>query len=415
MFFCGTVALSSLTIFSTCCFNITISVCTGTRASYPLFLCFFLQFSGKYSCQDRMQGVLMSLKNAENGAFIATPFYPYVRTVKSQQFYVKTLVKYNGGAQNRVTNIRDIRRALTNLRFLVPEIQDIFRESILTLPQDKAILEKWFQAAVILSGKVREFRRALFFNRGIDVKKVRNLMADINAKIYFLRKRADISKHRLLLKVPTSGLLTMIEDFQLDFPDSILLKFGGESTQQRLLGVKIYLRCNLCMKKLCLENINAEVTFLDSNGCGSHLFPGTKFYVSGKAPKMLSLSPGKILRLPEGQKIIMAFERDSEHVSIGFGAWIRVLGLSTLANVTLDKTQLTVNVNGNIFEKFSTEMNVVARIKESVDWNSLLFLVKGKMIKSSLLPTMLQEAIDKHLLVIVATPKGGFKKLKTPV
>lgn len=352
----------------------------------------------------------MSLKNAENGAFIATPFYPYVRTVKSQQFYVKTLVKYNGGAQNRVTNIRDIRRALTNLRFLVPEIQDIFRESILTLPQDKAILEKWFQAAVILSGKVREFRRALFFNRGIDVKKVRNLMADINAKIYFLRKRADILKHRLLLKVPTSGLLTMIEDFQLDFPDSILLKFGGESTQQRLLGVKIYLRCNLCMKKLCLENINAEVTFLDSNGCGSHLFPGTKFYVSGKAPKMLSLSPGKILRLPEGQKIIMAFERDSEHVSIGFGAWIRVLGLSTLANVTLDKTQLTVNVNGNIFEKFSTEMNIVARIKESEDWNSLLFLVKGKMIKSSLLPTMLQEAIDKHLLVIAENAQRRIQK-----
>ena len=86
-------------------------------------------------------------------------------------------------------------------------------------------------------------------------------------------------------------------DFQLDFPDSLHSKLGGESTQQRLLCVKIYLCCDLCMKKLCLENINAVVTLLDGNGCGSHLFSGTKFYVSGKAPKMLSLSPGKILIL----------------------------------------------------------------------------------------------------------------------
>ena len=124
--------------------------------------------------------------------------------------------------------------------------------------------------------------------------------------ILYERACGDL-KHRLLLKKAASPLLTIIEDFQLDFPDSLHLKFGGESTQQRLLCVKIYLCCDLSMKKLCLENINAVVTLLDGNGNGSHLFPGTKFYVSGKAPKMLSLSPGKILILTYYSFHIAAF------------------------------------------------------------------------------------------------------------
>ena len=355
--------------------------------------------------------MFLSLKNSENGAFLTTPFYPYVRAAENQQFHVKALVKYNGGARDRVTNIREIRRTLTNLRFLVPELEDIFQESISVLPEHKATLEKWIQTAAVLSGKVREFRRALFFNRrAIDIKKVRNLMADINAKIYSVRKSVEILKHRLLLKKATSPLLTLIEDFQLDFPDSLHLKFGGESTLKRLLGVKIYLRCDLCMKKLCLENINAVVTLLDSNGCGSHLFPGTKYYVSGKAPKMLSLSPGKILILPEGQPVNIVFERDSENLSIDFGVWIRILGLSKLANATLDKTQLVVKVKGKIFEKFSTEMNISARIEEKQDWNSLIFLVEGKMLKSSLLPNILQGAVNKYLHVLAENAQTRIQK-----
>ena len=74
------------------------------------------------------------------------------------------------------------------------------RESISVLPGHKAIIEKWIQTSVLLSGKIREFLRALFFNRAIDIKKVRNLMADINAKIYFVRKSVWRSKASLAVK-----------------------------------------------------------------------------------------------------------------------------------------------------------------------------------------------------------------------
>ena len=99
--------------------------------------------------------MFLSLKNSENGAFLTTPFYPYVRAAENQQFHVTALVKYNGGARDRVINIREIRRTVTNLRFLVPELEDIFQQSISMLPEHKATLEKWIQTATVLSGKVR--------------------------------------------------------------------------------------------------------------------------------------------------------------------------------------------------------------------------------------------------------------------
>lgn len=356
--------------------------------------------SGENSHGDGIQGVFLSLKNAKNGAFLKTPFYPYVRPAENQQIFVTTLVKYNGGRRNRVTNKAEIRRTLTNLRFLLPELEEIFRESIPTLPENRAILEKWIETAAAVSGKVRKLRRALFFNRAIDIKNARKIVADINKKIHIVRKSVGMLKHRVSLKAATSPLITMIEDFQLDFPDYVYLKFGGESTKQRLLGVKIHLRCNLCIKKLCLENIVAVISHLDGHGKVSQPFSRTKFYVSGRAPKVLSLSPGKILSLPKRQSINMIFNRDSEDVSIEFGALIRLFGLSQFANATLDKAQLSVNVKGKIFAKFPSELDVVAKIRESENWNSLLFLVKGKMLKSSLLPNKLQNAINNYTLAL---------------
>ena len=348
-----------------------------------------------------------------NRAFLKTPFYPYVRPVENQQLHFATLVKYSEGRQNRVSNKAEIRRTLTNLRFLVVQAEEIFQKSISMLPKDKVTIEKWIQTAAVLSGKIREFRRELFFNRVIDIKKVRKLMADINEKIYGVRTGVGILKQRVSLKAPTSPLLAMIEDFQLDFPYSVRLKLGGESIQQRLFGVKIYLRCNLCIKKLCLENINTVVTHLDGYGCGSQQFSGQKFYVSGKTGEIVSMSPGKILSLPEGQPITMVFGRESDHVTMTFTAWIQVLGLSQPANATLDNNQLSLKVTGKIFDKFPTEVNVVAKIRNSKDWNSLLYMIEGKMLKSSLLPSKLQSTINKYVLVLIENAQRRIKKAET--
>jgi len=357
----------------------------------------------------------MSFKNLEGDPFVKTPFYPYVRPTKNLQIDVITLVNYNGGRQTIVANLREIRRTLTNLRFLVPELEDIFREAMSMFPEDKDILEKWIQATEVFKGKIREFRRELLNNRAVDVKKVRKLTALINEKIDFSQKSVDILKHRVSLKTATSPLLTMIEDFQFGFPQFIRLKLGGGSTQQRMHGLHLYFRCSLCMKKLCLDNINAAISHYSGNRCSSQNFPGQTFYLTGKASQMMSLSPGKILTLPFGQPVKMAFARNSEHVSIAFEARIRLLGISQLTNATLDKTQLSLKVKGDIFNQYPTHMNIVAKIKDNENWNSLVYLVEGKMTKSSPLPGYFQDKINTYAFGLAENARRRIQNAETAI
>ena len=291
----------------------------------------------------------------------------------------------------------EIRRTLTNIRFLIPELKDIFREAITVFPEDKDMLEEWIHVTEVFNRKIREFRRALFYNRAVEINKIRELTAEINEKIDFLVKSVEVLKNRVSLETPASLLNMMIEDFQFGFPHSMPLKLRGEGTEQRLHGIEINFHGNLCMRKLCFNNINAALVHHDGNMCGSQHLSAPSFYVSGTALKTMSLSPGKILTLQDGQSVNMVFGRNSEYVSIEFKAHIRLLGLNQLVNATLDRTQLSVQVKGAIFKQFSAEMKIVARIKETSDWNLLVYLVEGKMIKTSRLPSLFQQEINKYI------------------
>ena len=357
----------------------------------------------------------MSFNNLEGDLFGKTPFYPYVRPTKNQQIDVITLVNYNGGRQTIVTNLREIRRTLTNLRFLVPELDDIFRGAMSIFPEDKDILEKWIQATEVFKRKIHEFRRALLNNRAVDLKKVRELTGHINERIDFSQKSVEILKHRVSLKTAASPLLTTIEDVQFGFPRFIRLKLGGGSTQQRIHGVNLYFRCSLCMKKLCLDNINAAISYHSGNRCGSQNFPGQTFYLRGKASQIMSLSPGRILTLPYGQSVNMVFAGNSDHVSIAFEARIRLLGLSQLTNATLDKRRLSLKVKGDIFKQYPTQMNVVAKIEDTENWDSLVYLVEGKMTKSSPLPGFFQEKINTYAFGLAENAQKRIQNAETAI
>ena len=310
----------------------------------------------------------------------------------------------------------EIRRTLTNLiRYLVPELKDIFREAVSVFPDDKDMLEKRIHVTEVFNRKIREFLRALFYNRAVEINKIRELTAEINEKIDFLQQSVQILKNRVSLETPFSPLAIKIEDFQYGFPHSMPLKLRGERTEQRLHGVKIYFHGNLCMRKLCFNNINAALVHHDGNMCGSQHMSAPSFYVSGTALKTMSLSPGKILTLQDGQSVNMVFGRNSEYVSIEFEANIRLLGLSQLVNATLDRTQLSVQVKGDIFRRFPAEMKIVARIKETNDWNSLVYLVQGKMIKTSRLPSLLQQKINNYIQFTAENAQNRMQKAENAI
>lgn len=358
----------------------------------------------------------MTFKKFKGEAFLKTPFHPYVRPAQNQDIHVTTLVNYYGGRQNMVANKREIQRTLSILKMYVPELEDIFREAISIFPENKDMFEKLIQTTEMFKRKIREFRRAMpRDNRVLDIMKIRQLTAAINENIEILHKSVGILKHRVTLQTANSPLLIMIEDFQFGFPNFMRLNLGGESTQQSMQGIKIYFHGSLCIKKLCLNNISAAIVHLDGNRCGSQQVSVETFYVSGKASRMMSLSPSGILTISGGHSVNMAFGRNSEHLSIGFEASICLLDLNQTTNATLDKTQLSLKVKGKIFKQYPTQMNIVAKIKDIEDWSSLVYSVEGKMTKSSILPSYFQEKINKYALALAEKGQRRIQNAETEI
>ena len=340
----------------------------------------------------------MTFNEFKSDPFLKTPFHPYVRLGENDHIDVINLVTYNGGRQNMVANMNELRRIIRNTRYLVRDLKDIFTEAISILPGEKDTLEQWIQTTEAFNDEIREFRRALSISRSVDIYRIRKLTTQANEKISTLRKALEVLKNRVSLQAPASFFLDMIEDVELGFPYSIPLRLRGESTQQKIHDIKIYFLCKLCMRKLCLSDVKAAIIYHHGSRCGSKQLPVRTFYVSGTTSKRMSLSLGEILTVLDGGSVNMVFARDSEHVSIVFEAQVRLFGLSQSINATLDKTQLSFFVNGDIFMRFPTQMSIVSKIQEIEDWKLLVYSVEGKMTKSSLLPSYLKQEIDRYIL-----------------
>lgn len=338
----------------------------------------------------------MTFNEFKSDPFLKTSFHPYVRLGENDRIDVITLASYNGGRQNMVANMNEIRRIIRNTRYLVRDLKDIFTEAISILPGEKDTLAKWIQTTEAFNDKIREFRRALSITRPVDISKIRKLTTQTNEKISVLRKAVEVLKTRVSLQAPASFFLEMMEDVELGFPYFIPLRLRGESTQQRIHNIRIYFLCSLCMRKLCLNDVKATVIYHQGSSCGSKQLPVRTFYVSGTTSQSLSL--GEILTVLDGGSVNMVFRRESEHVSIVFEAQARLFGLSQSINATLDKTQLSFLVKGDIFKRFPAQMRVVSKIQEIEDWKFLVYSVEGKMTKSTLLPSYLKQEIDRYIL-----------------
>lgn len=130
----------------------------------------------------------MTFNEYKSDPFVKTPFHPYVRLGENDRIDVITFVTYNGGRQNMLANMNEIRRIIRNTRYLVRDLKDIFTEAISILPGEKDTLERWIQTTEAFNDKIREFRRALSITRPVDIYKIRKLTTQTNEMISMLRK-----------------------------------------------------------------------------------------------------------------------------------------------------------------------------------------------------------------------------------
>ena len=322
--------------------------------------------------------------------------------MKGERVYLAIFMLVRGGKQDQVTNKREIRRTLTNLRFLVLQLEQALQDAKSFLPKEEVTLDKWLKSSEHFSESIREIRGVLFMTRNVDLQRLHHLSGDINSKMYNTHKIAELLKTSLASQAGNSAVadvIATVEDIQFGFPSSLKLPidFGGPMVQLNFQGISFHVLTSLCFQRLCFDEIRARVEFLKERSCVSSPFPLSTFKVRGKASRILSLSPGKILTMFGGQTVDMVFESNSKRVSVLFEARLSLLGFSQFINVTMDETQLSFQADADIFKQFPTELSITAKIKPDHRWNSLVFSVNGKMLKSSLLPSLLENKIKKTI------------------
>ncbi|KAL9986757.1 hypothetical protein ACROYT_G000947 [Oculina patagonica] len=349
---------------------------------------------GETTCSNKVQGIFITLERSVGSLLKNSPLSTYILHRENEPVRLAIFVSLNGGRQNKILNIRKIERFLNDLRSLIPKVKAILRKANLILPSVKGIIEGSLEITHELNDLIQEME--LVIGERINVARAVTLLNQIHSKIEYLRKVIDVVTPMTFSSNDFSLLRMIFEIQRVGFPRPLDLSLGGEQVKTSLHGISFYLHGNkLCIRQLCFNDLNTTVDYLGEGNCFSKASHLSKFLAKGKVLKEILLSNGNILTLPKGQIIEMVFPRDSDIVSARFVGEIRLFEISQFVNVTLDKKQLSLEIQGEIFNKYMANMKVIANTNHALNWKSLSFKVDGKMMNSSLLSTSLQARVAK--------------------
>lgn len=298
----------------------------------------------------------------------------------------------NGGVQNKILNIREIKRFLKDLTSFVPKVQNVFQKANSISPKVKVVIERPLEMARKLNDLIQEMNVEVDGER-MNVTRTLTLAKQINSRMEYLRKVVDFITP-MTFSSNDFSLLRMIFEIQpANFPKPFHVNLGGEYVQTRFQGISLQLRTNLCIDQLCFNDLTMTIDYVAKRSCFPNAPYLSMFHTKANVLSRMSLSEGNILTIPKGEAINMVFPRDSDTATAYFAGEIQLFGANQSVNVTLDKKQLSFQMQGKIFTKYMADMKVMAETKHAVEWKSLSFTVEGKMMNSSLLSTSLQEKV----------------------
>lgn len=184
---------------------------------------------------------------------------------------------------------------------------------------------------------------------------------------------------------------------------------GGGNVKTSLQGISLFLQTNICMERLCFYNLSTTVDINTGRSCYSNLSLVSNIRAKGKVLKTIQLSDGDILTVPRAQIIEIDFPRESDLVLAHFEAKVHLFGVSQRSNVTLNKKQLSFEIQAEVFNKYMATLKVVSNIDQAPDWKFLRFIVQGRMTNSSLL---LKSLRTKIMLFAKNLAEKAAKKVK---
>ena len=288
--------------------------------------------------------------------------------------------------------MREIKRLLKDLTSFIPKVQNALRKANSAIPKVKVVIERPLEMAQELNNLIKEMNMVVGSKR-INVTRTLTLAKQIVSRMEYLKKIVEFITP-MTFSTNDFFLLSMVFQIQPpNFPKPLHVHLGGEHVQERMQGISLHLRTSLCIGQLCFNDLTTTIDYLAERNCFPDVPYLSMFRAKANVLTTMSLSDGNILTLPKGEFINMVFPRDSNTVTAHFAGKIQLFGAYQRVNVTLDKKQLSFQMQGKIFTKYMAEMKVIADTKHAPEWRSLSFTVEGRMMNSSLLSTSLQEKV----------------------
>lgn len=273
----------------------------------------FLSISGETTCSKKVQGIFIKLERSVGSLLKNSPLSTYILPRENEPVRLAIFVSLNGGRQNKILNIRKVKRFLNDLRSLISKVKTILRKANLILPPVKVITEGSLEITQGLIGLIQEME--IVTGVRINIARAVTLLNQIHSKIEYLRKVIDLVTPMTFSSNDFSLLRMILEIQQEGFPKPLDLNLGGEQVETNLQGISFYLRSNLCIGQLCFNDLNTTFDYLAERNCFSKNAPYlSMFRAKGKVLKTMPLSNGNILTLPRGQIIETVFPRESDIV-----------------------------------------------------------------------------------------------------
>ena len=351
---------------------------------------------GQDQCSKNAQGIFLTLEKSASSLLNESPLAHYIRPIENEPVRLAMLMSLGGGMQNEIVNIGEVKRFLYSSDSLLPKLKNVFVEANAIMPEGRTVLKNSLEMMLQLKVSINEVEKVLAGDR-INVSRALTLLNRIDSKVKYFKSITDVVREHCLsssVKPAYAELLQTIDEIQDKFPKRFRVNLGGEKVKKTFNGISIYFRGSLCMGKLCFKDLSTTVDYLAENNCFSDTRYVSMFRAKGKVLRAMALSQGDILTLPMGHVIELFFPRNSDIVSTHFVGESFLFAVNQHVNVTLDKRQLTFQTQGNILDKYMTNMNVVAKTSHVQDWSSLIFKVDGRMTNSSLLSQFLQNQVS---------------------
>ncbi|KAL9986755.1 hypothetical protein ACROYT_G000945 [Oculina patagonica] len=254
---------------------------------------------GQKTCKGNVQGIFITLERSVSSLLNNSPLSTYILPKENEPVRLAILVSLSGGRQNKILNIEKIKRFLKDLGSLVPKIQNVLQKAKSILPEVKAVIEDSLEMTHQLRYLMQEME--IVNGERINVTRVPTLLDHINSKIEYLKKVIDLITP-MTFSSNDFFLLRMIFEIQpANFPKPLHAILEGEHVQTSLQGISFYLRTNLCIGQLCLNDLSTTVEYLAERNCFLNDPYLSTFRAQGKVLKTIPLSDGNILTLPRGQ------------------------------------------------------------------------------------------------------------------